>query len=350
MSLVRAPASGSARERAVRRSGERAGAGARCPVPRVPGAPGAGAEPRWKRCAESGVRSAAGRRRAPAGSPGCGGREERGLCRAGGAEVSRAGGEGGSASLRPRPSRWPCHMPAVEQHPALCREPVRHRLLLCRDTLTVVTDTQTQAQIDTGTATRAQACALHVPKGRAKPKLSCCPYPERGSQLRRHPRTASNKRREAGQTARMQLGKSRDARDPRGMCSARPAMSAFPDVLQGSRLQNLSSKNTGQDTEADTALPAEEMGERLVLKIVCPLLSLLLVAIKSSRTPGAATLKMCRVLPILIKTLNGGHRPGHAHTGAAQGLSEPGAPRRAPLLPESNLLPDEMLPSPASKP
>lgn len=54
------------------------------------------------------------------------------------------------------------------------------------------------------------------------------------------------------------------------------------------------------------------------------------ISFQSSRTPGAATLKMCRVLPILIKTLHGGHRPGHDQTGAAQGLCQSRGRRAEP--------------------
>lgn len=58
------------------------------------------------------------------------------------------------------------------------------------------------------------------------------------------------------------------------------------------------------------------------------------ISFQSSRTPGAATLKMCRVLPILTKTLMGGARPGQAVRGAACRVWGPG-PGPAPAAEQS---------------
>lgn len=139
----------------------------------------------------------------------------RGVCRAGGAKVSRAGGEGGSASLHPRPFRWLWHMTAGGTAPRAVQGACAARAAAVTETHShIVTGTQTQAQTDTGTAVRA----AHAPRaGEAQGKL--LPLP---------PSVALNcagihglHQKRAGRRDRPQEC-SRDARDPRGMCSAMP--------------------------------------------------------------------------------------------------------------------------------
>lgn len=67
-----------------------------------------------------------------------------------------------------------------------------------------------------------------MPTGRVKPKLSFCPYPR--AWLSAAPASTEHIQAEAGVGMDLKdaAGMSRDARDPRGMCLARPGSDFQP--------------------------------------------------------------------------------------------------------------------------